>query len=239
MNLLLLEPGELHEGGQALLSGRRARHIQEILRVEPSASLRAGVVGGAMGVAHLSALEPGAVRVRFEATGEPPAPLPMRLILALPRPKVLRRVLVAATSLGIKEIVLLNAYRVEKPYWSSQQVTAEYIRKCCLLGLEQARDTILPNVQLERLFKPFVEDRFPEFVRGTRAFVAHPGAGVEAPSGLTEPVTLVVGPEGGFIPYEVEMLERAGCSAIHLGSRILRFETALQVLSGRLIRFVP
>jgi len=47
-------------------------------------------------------------------------------------------------------------------------------------------------------------------------------------------VTLVIGPEGGFIPAEVDLLSRSGCRPVNLGERILRVETAVAALTGRL-----
>lgn len=238
MNILLLEAHELSSTSQAVIRGRRAQHIQQVLRGQQGQALRAGILGGRLGLAHVRKIEQTQVHIEFESLSDPPAPRPLKLVLALPRPKVLRRVLAHITTLGVKEIYLINAFRVEKPYWSSEQVREEEIRRACRLGLEQARDTILPHVFLEKLFKPFVEDRLPSIARGTRALVAHPGVDRPAPRDLPGPVTLAIGPEGGFIPFEIAHLEKAGFQSIHLGERILKFETAIPFLIGRLMAAV-
>jgi RsmE family RNA methyltransferase len=46
--------------------------------------------------------------------------------------------------------------------------------------------------------------------------------------------SVVVGPEGGFIPYEVDLLTKNGCQAVSLGNRILRTETSISYILGRL-----
>ena len=238
MNLILLEPTELSGDGVASLRGRRARHIQGVLKVGQSDTLRAGVVNGKLGKLEILGVEADAVHVHFDvgsAVTDPPKPLPLTLVLALPRPKVIKRVLASVTSLGVKRIILLNAYRVEKPYWSSQQLTPEFIRASLKLGLEQARDTVLPEVVTERLFKPFVEDRLGALAQGSLKIVAHPGGTHPVPAQVREAVTLVVGPEGGFIPYEIEALEAQGFAACHIGERILKVETAVSYLLGRLL----
>jgi RsmE family RNA methyltransferase len=118
---------------------------------------------------------------------------------------------------------LINAWRVEKSYWSSPRMTEENLRLQSILGLEQARDTVLPSIALHRLFRRFVES----WPSTTRAFVAHPPARPPLPRGVHEPVTLAIGPEGGFIDEEIASLERAGFETVTIGERILRVETAV------------
>jgi 16S rRNA (uracil1498-N3)-methyltransferase len=103
-----------------------------------------------------------------------------------------------------------------------------------VLGLEQARDTVLPSVTLRRQFKPFVEDELPELLRNTVALVAHPAAAEPFPRNTSKAATLIIGPEGGFIPYEIEKLQAAGCALVSLGERILNVETAVPALLSRL-----
>ena len=64
--------------------------------------------------------------------------------------------------------------------------------------------------------------------------VAHPGAPEPCPRALAEPATLAVGPEGGFIAEEIASLERAGFAPVSIGPRVLRVETAVAALIGRL-----
>ena len=116
----------------------------------------------------------------------------------------------------------------------SPLLAPETLREYLLQGLEQARDTLLPSVQCHRQFKPFVEDRLPRMAAGKNALLAHPGDHPPCPRGGPGEVLLVVGPEGGFIPYEVEKLQAAGCQAVALGPRILRVEHAVTALLGRL-----
>ncbi len=235
MNLILLfDEDFLEPGTRARLTGRRFTHVQEVHRAALGDELTVGLAGGRIGRGVVTALRESALEMDVAFDREAPAPLPLRLVLALPRPLVLKRVLVAATSMGVKQIVLLNANRVEKSFWTSKALAEQSLREAVILGLEQARDTHLPEIALRRRFKPFVEDELGEFSAGGRKLVAHPGASSPCPVDVREPSTLVIGPEGGFIPYEVETLEAAGCSAIHLGERILRVETALPALIARL-----
>ena len=170
--------------------------------------------------------------VAREAAAPPRAPT--GLVLGIPRPKMLRRIIRTVAALGVAELHLINSYRVDKSYWHTPALQAHTLRGYLLQGLEQSRDTILPTVTCHRRFKPFVEDVLPAMAAPRRALLAHPG---DYPPCLAEPhrqTLLVIGPEGGFIPFEVEKLEAAGCDAVSLGPRILRVETALTALVGRL-----
>ncbi|MCY1424949.1 RNA methyltransferase, RsmE family [compost metagenome] len=136
--------------------------------------------------------------------------------------------------MGVAKLVLVNSYRVEKSFWQTPFLEPEALREQLVLGLEQARDTVLPEVIIEKRFKPFVEDRLPTIVAGTLGLVGHPGNYPACPRGLDEPVTLAIGPEGGWIPYEVNLLAKAGLAPVQLGERILRVETAVPALLARL-----
>jgi 16S rRNA (uracil1498-N3)-methyltransferase len=234
VNLILLFDDDFLDATRVRLSGRRLRHVTEVHRAAVGEDLVVGVTSGRIGRGTITRLDAEALEMGVTLDRDPPAPLPLTLILALPRPKVLNRVIAAAASLGIKRIVLLNAWRVEKSYWSSPRLSAENLRTQSILGLEQARDTVLPSIETRRLFRPFVEDELPALASGTRALVAHPHAQEACPHNLREPVTLAIGPEGGFIDAEIASLERAGFTTVNIGERILRVETVVPYLAARL-----
>ena len=234
MNLILLHREDFVRDDRVRLHGRRFAHIRDILSAVPGKCFQVGLLGGKIGTGTVSLVAQDAVELSVVLTQEPPYPVPATLIMALPRPKVLRRVLQGITAMGVKRIVLLNSWHVDKSYWQSPILTAESLREQLFLGLEQARDTILPRVEIQQRFKPFVEDDLPSIANGTCALVAHPHAARPCPANLNETVTLAIGPEGGFTPYEIEKLEEAGLKPVHLGPRPLRVETAVPALLGRL-----
>ncbi|WP_095167300.1 16S rRNA (uracil(1498)-N(3))-methyltransferase [Pseudomonas sp. Irchel 3H3] len=234
MNLLLLEEADFIAPDRVVLRDRRLTHMQEVHRCEVGDSLRVGRIGGLMGAAQVLRLEPGEAELQVSLDQPPPAKLPLTLILALPRPKMLRRVFQTVATMGVPKVVLVNSYRVEKSFWQTPFLEPEAIREQLILGLEQARDSVLPEIVIEKRFKPFVEDRLPAIVEGTLGLVGHPGNHPPCPRGLTEPVTLAIGPEGGWIPYEIDLLGKAGLQPVQLGERILRVETAVTALLARL-----
>jgi RsmE family RNA methyltransferase len=233
MNLVLLFQDDFLDNGRARLKGRRLEHISSVHRAKVGGSLRVGLLGGNTGTGHITALDKDLLEMEVCLNHTPPAKLPLEAVIALPRPKALNRTMVAATSMGVASIVLMNAWRVEKSYWKSPRLHDANLLLQRVLGLEQAADTVLPELRLARFFAPFVQDELA-LKQGMR-LVAHPYASAPCPQlALEEPCTLVLGPEGGFISEEMAALERAGFQAISLGARILRVETALAALVSRL-----
>jgi len=234
LNLILLFPEDFTGPQRVTLRGRRAAHIHQVHRAQPGEQLRVGLLDGDLGQGTL--LELSAEQVTLEVTLDraPPPPLPLTLLLALPRPKMLRRILQTCATLGVRDLILLNAYRVEKSYWQSPFLQPEKIAEQLTLGLEQGVATTPPQVRLIKRFKPFVEDELPALAAGKRALVAHPYQAAPCPAAEQQDTLLAVGPEGGFIAYEVDKMLAAGLQPIHLGPRILRVETALPYLAAKL-----
>jgi len=234
VNLILLFNDDFITATRVKLSGRRLEHVTNVHRAVVGEALVVGVANGRIGFGTIAHIDDDSLEMDVSFDRDPPVALPLTLILALPRPKVLNRVIASAASLGIKRIVLINAWRVEKSYWKSPRLSPENLRHQSILGLEQSRDTVIPSIDTRRFFRAFVEDELPSLARGTRAFVAHPHALESCPRDVREPVTLVVGPEGGFIDAEIASLQAAGCTPVTIGERILRFETVVPYLAARL-----
>ena len=237
MNIIILSKDDLSESGKhAVITGRRHKHILEVLKSTPGDELVVGVIDGNIGKGRIVAINDKSVEIEVILSKEPPHSVPGTLVLAMPRPIVFNRLLGHITALGVKKIILIHSKRVEKSYWKSPVLKEENIKAQLILGLEQAKDTIVPDVSCQMKFKSFVEDELPGIVKGTRAFVAHPGSAIEdvLPCDVKGAFTLVIGPEGGFLPDEIEALKRAGCRCVSLGERVLRVETAVVAALSRL-----
>jgi RsmE family RNA methyltransferase len=234
VNLLLLEPGELSADGEARLGGRRARHVREVLGCATGDRIAVGLVGGRMGEAEVLSAGEAELVLRAVLDRPPPPPSPVSLLLALPRPKILRKVLQATAAMGVKRLVLLGSYRVEKSYWGSPVLAAGAVRQELLLGLEQGKDTALPEVVVRRFFKPFVEDELDALLPGARLLADPRAPGpLEALAAPAGGVTVAIGPEGGWTAYEAAELERRGFAPFSLGSRPLRVDQAVPFVAGQ------
>jgi 16S rRNA (uracil1498-N3)-methyltransferase len=235
VNLILLMPDDLRPDGTAHLAGRRARHVIEVLRPAPGDRLQAGLLGGRIGGAEVLAAGAGEVVLRPELDHPPPPRAPVDLLLALPRPKILRKVLQAAAAMGIGRLVLLGSFRVEKSYWSSPLLQGEALAAELRLGLEQGRDTVPPEVIVRRLFKPFVEDELDALFPREARLLAHPAAlaPLQAQAPGAARAVAAVGPEGGFTPYEAAALTAQGFAPFSLGPRVLRVDAAVPYVVGQ------
>ncbi len=197
--------------------------------------MRVGLINGNIGFGRITRITEEKIEMDVVMDREPPAPLQLTLIFAMMRPRVFKRIISQVSAMGIKRIIVINSYRVEKSFWKSPVLEEERLNKYLIRGLEQGQDTILPEVLIRPLFKPFVEDELPDITTGTIPFVAHPYVSKPCPYHIDRPVTLAVGPEGGFIPYEVGKLMECGFNAVHLGERTLHVESAISGLITRLM----
>lgn len=235
VNLLVIHREELENNGSCTLDGRRAEHLIQVLGVAPGDSLRAAVIDETMGSVLVEHVEDGQVHVVYRAELEVPVPDKV-LCLAVPRPKALSRCIQHATALGFGRISLFRSYRVEKSHLASQRLTPERLHEDVILGMEQGRRVHTPIVELFDRFKPFVEDHLDRIAAERARYVGHPtSAQTVLDGGLrTGPYALVIGPDGGFIDYEIDALRAQGFTPIRAGQAPLRVESAISYLAGQL-----
>jgi RsmE family RNA methyltransferase len=234
VNLILLEPGEIGDDGEVTVAGARAAHIIDTLHVVAGEHVRVGVLDGLRGTAAVLAAKDGVVSLRCALEGDVPPRPPIDLLLAVPRPKVMRRLWAQIAALGVGQIILTNAEKVERNYFDTHILAPGTYRPLLIEGLQQARDTRVPLVSIHRQFKVLVEDRLDDlFGAGTR-LVADPSAdrsmGDVMGGRQGERMLLAIGPEGGWNRYELDLLAAHGFQPVGMGPRTLRTDTACVAL---------
>jgi len=237
MNIVLLSKSDFTDENRAVIADSRLEHLHKILNVKQGDTLKVGLVNGQIGIGTVEHFHNEECALTVELNSPPPEALPCTLVIAMPRPKTLKRSLEAAIVMGVKRIFIIGSFRVEKSYWGSPVLFEEYLHKLSMLALEQACDTLLPEIQIRKRFKPFVEDELPLISQDAKAIIAHPYApsfNVSVADENKQKVVLVIGPEGGFIPYEINLLEKQGCIAVSFGDRILRVEQAVPAILAKL-----
>jgi len=248
MNCILLP-----KNAKSISDAEQVTHIKEVLKSKVGDSITIGEIGGYIGKATIAQINTNEVLLTdITLDKKPPEKLDLTVILALPRPKVLRRLIMDMTSLGVNKLIIINSYRTQKSYWQSPLLNR--IDEFVFEGLQQAIDTVPLEVELQKRFKPFVEDDFPALLVNKegnkeegKAVIAHPYASQSWKAYLeglksknshenshknSMPKILCIGAEGGWIDYEVDLLCKHGCTSVSLGARILRTETVVNVLLG-------
>jgi RsmE family RNA methyltransferase len=229
MNLILLESHELDDDGHVTLSGTRAAHLLNVLKVTSGKPVQIGLLDGPRGTGTVVSLDDSTVKMHCVFDEAAPARPRVDLLLALPRPKVMNRLWAQLAALGVGQIILTNAERVERPYFDTHVIEAEHYRPLLIEGLQQVRDTHLPRVSIHRQFKILVEDQmrslFPDGVRVVAdASASQPMQTVLRPADAR--VLLAIGPEGGWNRFEMDLLQAHGFQPVSMGPRTLRSDTA-------------
>jgi 16S rRNA (uracil1498-N3)-methyltransferase len=215
-----------------VLTGQEARHAVTVSRVRAGEALLVGDGRGTVASCTVTSADAQRLELRVGSVEEHPAPSPrVVLVQALAKGDRDEMAVQAATELGVDAVVPWSAAR-SVSRWEGAKVAKGRERWRAIVR-EAVKQSIRPHV-------PEVEDlaTTKDLVRrtaGSLVLVLDPTADVRlssldlrpAADGTTvRDVLLVVGPEGGISPAEVEALRQAGAVPVALGSGILRTSTA-------------
>lgn len=235
MNLILIHQHELGSRGRVNLTDERAEHIRHVLKAGPGKILRIGLLNGPKGCGTVESVSGKEVVLQCEFEEKIPPRPAIDLLLALPRPKVMKRLWAQIAALGVGRIILTNAEKVERFYFDSHVLEPDFYTARLIEGLQQAGDTILPEVRIIKEFKPFLEDEIDTlFPMSGKKLLADPSGEKNIfqtleKTGATN-ILMAVGPEGGWTPYELELFAAHDFQVFSAGPRILRSDTACVAL---------
>lgn len=249
MNIILFDKAELIDD-RVILTDHRADHIRSVLKSKVGDTIKVGMVNGPKGTGTVDVLDQNEVVLRCVLDQNMPQRPQVDLLLALPRPKVMKRLWAQLSAIGVGRIILTNAWKVERNYFDTHVLESEFYRERLIEGLQQAVDTLLPDVTIHKQVKKLVEDELDTLCPKTTRIVAHPGAKrsirdalkhlpktsdlqriprgivVDMDPPVVPRVLLAVGPEGGWTDYEMDLLKEHGFKTVGMGSRVLRSDTA-------------
>lgn len=234
LNLILLDASDRLEGDLVTLTDTRATHLRDVLHATAGRQVRIGLLDGPLGTGVVLGVNEDGVTLRCAFETAAPERCGVDLLLAVPRPKVMRRLWAPLASLGVGQIILTNAERVERPYFDSHVLEEREFRPLLIEGLQQARDTRLPRVSIHRRFKVLVEDHLDALTGPGLRLAADPSGETSIGAAVTasppQRILLAVGPEGGWNVYERSLLQAHGFRVVGLGPRTLRVDTACTAL---------
>ncbi len=237
MNLIILTEADRIDADRFCVSDHRAEHIRSILKARVGESVEVGLIDGPTGRASIEAIDGSSITLRASEVVDPGYPLPeIDLICALPRPQTLKKVLFTSAMMGVRRLDLIRGRRVERSYYHSPLLQPENFRPYLVEGLSQGKLTRLPEVQVHPRFRPFFEDVLPardKAVDGlVRKLLPHPEAtssmaGAVSMNPPAAAIQIAIGPEGGWVDFELELMQQQGFSPILLSRWVLRVEHAV------------
>ena len=249
MNRILFESDEIKDG-VVTFGDVRAEHVLNVLHGEVGQVLKTGEIDGKIGTSEIAEIrrtgEGPRISVRCNHTEDSLRPW-ADLILAPPRPRVMKRLLPQLAALGVGRIFLVGAKKVEKDFWGATLLKSENYRPLLVDGLMQAGTSVLPTLEIRRNFRKFMNEELDALFPASTRIVAHPYGAEEdvrrktkdSPSSpIPDPPSLLlaIGPEGGWTEEEVALLEAHGFARYSLGPRILRTDTATVALLAQLMQ---
>jgi RsmE family RNA methyltransferase len=225
VNLLLFRPAETAR--PLPLADPRARHLLTVLRRAPGEPFDAGLVNGPRGRGRITAATGTELHLAFEWETGIPAADAVTLLVGLPRPQTARDILREATALGVAALRFIATERTEPGYAQSSLWRDRGWEEPVLAGAAQAFSTLVPDVSAGAALGETLAalPAGPIRLALDNYEATAPLAGWQAPAAT--PVILALGPERGWGPRDRAALRAAGFELRHLGSRVLRLETAV------------
>ncbi len=217
----------LTPGAEAVLDERASAHLVRVLRLGAGAALRVFDGHGDEAEATLATADARAARVRLGAvTRQAPPARPIHLVQGISRGERMDYTLQKAVELGVSRISPAECLRsVTRLKAGRAGKRLAHWRGVVVAACEQSGRAWVPAVEEPRPLERALADAAP----GLRLILEVEGAcrlgELAGPAGGAA-ITLVAGPEGGFDPRERELARAAGFTALRLGPRVLRTETA-------------
>ena len=234
MNMLLLNKEDFLSSDTVCITGRRFSRLKDFIHIDIGKEIKAGIRNENCGSARVTGIESDRVTLVYTPQSAPPPPPSLTLIIALQRPQTFSKVIHSAVTIGIKQIHFIHTFIVEKSYWQSSRLLPENLQEEIDLALEQSADPVEPQLFFHRRFKIFAEDELEKIAGSSCRLLGDPAGTAPVPMPGT-PITLALGPEGGFTEYELNTFKEHKFTPMSLGSRILRTEFALAALLGKLL----
>lgn len=232
MNIILFEPDEPTDA--IAIDDPRAVHLIQVLRIQVGTPFFVGKVNGPRGKASLTAIDADRIRFAVEWEQQVDDLPPVYLMVGLPRPQTARKILQEVTALGVTSIHFFHSARGEPGYARSTLWSSGEWQRHLRLGAEQAFSTRLPTV--------YHHDSLPGAIlcqpkQGTRIAldVYEAPAQLSATTPMQIPVSLAIGSERGWEGSERVTLRTAGFCLQHMGTRVLRTETACVAALSRVL----
>lgn len=243
MNLIIVTERDIIDSSHIRLNDNRAEHIRSILKSAPGDQVEIGLLNGGTCTAEIEKVDKTEIILTFQGFNKPArlSETDLDIICALPRPQTLKKILRTAAMMNVRSLHLIRANRVEKSYYHSPLLEQSNYNRFLLEGLAQGRNTRMPAVRIHERFKPFFEDTLPELEKSRQlpALKLLPDQDTNStlPEIYNSPqknIIVAIGPEGGWVPFEIELITGLGFIPFSLGNWTLRVENALTAVIAQI-----
>ena len=231
MNIILFEDHEL--GHNLPRRDERTIHLLKVLHKKAGDEFEAGILGGKKGKGKIEKINfDGSIFFTVNVT-EPPAPrLRLRMAVSFVRPIQLRRIFRDISNIGASAIDLIASDMGEKSYRDTKLLVDGGAHAALIEGAVQARDTIIPAVNVFDSLDSWLNDCPWRNTENLRIPLLIAADNVRAEGSFfhlsltSRPLVVAVGPERGWSDRERDLFEKAGFLRLSIGTRALRTETA-------------
>ena len=239
MNLLILKKSDQQSQNQFIISDHRSDHILNILKLSVGSQLNLGLIDKCTGIGIIEKIDNKKITIIIkESNKEIKALQSIDIICALPRPQTIKKILFIAGMTAIRNIYFIRANRVERSFFQSPLLDEKEYSKHLIEGMSQGKQIFLPQVSFHLKFKPFFEDYLPENIDKNSCKLLPDVETTHTINSVYEKsdsnLLLAIGPEGGWVPFEIEMMESLGFRKFKLSDYTLRVEHALMASISQL-----
>ena len=230
MNWIVFDKSEL-ENDNLLLCDERADHIISVLKLSCGDKVRVNCINGLKGSATISSINGRNVNLKCELKKKSKRST-IDLVIAMPRPKVMKRLWAQIAAIGVNRVFIISSQRVEQSYFDSHVLKFDNYHRLLLEGLSQSGESHIPEVKIYNKFSSFFDDVANINYSNHFKMIANPFTKLTIydKSKLIEEfgkILIAVGPEGGWIQSEMDLFIKNKFEQVTLGKRVLRSDTAV------------
>lgn len=235
MNLIILLPEDKVNDNLFMINDYRSEHLLKIIKVNKNSIIQSGILNGDKGISKILDIDANKIYLDFsqDFALKTKEKYEIDLICAMPRPQTLKKILSLCGTFEIRSLTLISSNRVEKSYYQSPLLEEAKLNHFLIEGLMQGKFTRLPKVKIFDKFKRFWDEEynenlFPNFKKSIK-LIAHPETTTTIYDNFENTLKnymIVLGPEGGWIPFEIDYIKSKNFIPINLGTPVLRVENA-------------
>ena len=230
MNWIAFDKSEL-EDDNLQLCDERANHIISVLKLSCGDKVRVSCINGLKGSASIFSINGRNVHLKCELKKESKRST-IDLIIAMPRPKVMKRLWAQIAAIGVNRVFIINSQRVEQSYFDSHVLKFDNYHRRLIEGLSQSGESHIPEVKIYNKFSSLFDDMANINYSNYLKLMANPFTNFtiyDKSKTIQEfgKILIAVGPEGGWIQSEMDFFIKNKFEQVTLGQRVLRSDTAV------------